>query len=346
MLLGGVQALLAPIFNLFALSLQRVMMMTSGSESPVDHGKSQGRRQTVLTDITVCTLHHDASSAKCALDPQEWYRLEKDLLLHSSTETTWLCIKHKSRAELSPSDQVIVDVQIGAQPSSRHQSLDEGWEARPFGLWIRRGLVSGAKQALTAVDVLFGTDAVDPRAGWHLLQDGLRLDQPSDVPEARLTLRYGPEVSHEPVPPELYLREDGTFKIAQISDTHMVTGPGICRDAIDGQVRLLPPSEADPLTVAFIEEVLDVEEPDLVVFTGDQLHHDIPDSQTALFKLTAPVIRRSIPWTLVFGNHDDEGALALSSMLTQKQSTYLRSKTPGNDKTTLSRKAANGRHRW
>ncbi len=74
----------------------------------------------------------------------------------------------------------------------------------------------------------------------------------------------------------------------------------------------LPPSEADPLTVKLLRQVLDAENPDLVILTGDQLHHDILDSQSALFKVVAPIIERSIPFAAVFGSHDDEGRYALS----------------------------------
>ena len=113
-------------------------------------------------------------------------------------------------------------------------------------------------------------------------------------------------------PVVLRAREDGMFKIIQISDTHMVTGVGECKDAIDAHGQLLPASEADPLTVDFIEEILDVEKPDLVILTGDQLHHGHLDTRTAILKLVAPLIKRSIPYAAVFGNHDDEGDRALS----------------------------------
>ena len=55
----------------------------------------------------------------------------------------------------------------------------------------------------------------------------------------------------------------------------MVTGVGVCKDAIDAHGKYLPESEADPLTVNFIGRILDVEKPDLVVLTGDQLHYRI-----------------------------------------------------------------------
>lgn len=92
----------------------------------------------------------------------------------------------------------------------------------------------------------------------------------------------------------------------------MVTGVGVCKDAIDAHGKKLPESVADPLTVAFIGNILDVEELDLVILTGDQLHHGISDSQTALFKVANPMIKRLIPFAAVFGNHDSEGIYALS----------------------------------
>jgi len=94
----------------------------------------------------------------------------------------------------------------------------------------------------------------------------------------------------------------------------MRTGVGVCEDAIDADGKNLLESEADPRTVGFIGKILDVEKPDLVVLTGDQVHHDIYDTQSALFKVVVPMIERSIPWVAVFGNHDSEGPYALSRM--------------------------------
>lgn len=77
----------------------------------------------------------------------------------------------------------------------------------------------------------------------------------------------------------------------------------------------MPDSEADPLTVNFVVSILDAEKPDLVVLTGDKIHHDVSDTQSALFKVVAPIIERSIPFAAVFGNHDSEGIHALSREL-------------------------------
>ncbi|KAL6717754.1 hypothetical protein ACLMJK_003839 [Lecanora helva] len=131
------------------------------------------------------------------------------------------------------------------------------------------------------------------------------------VPVAKLSVLRDRAKPRSDARSALRVGEDGEFKIVQISDTHMVTGVGIYKDTVDAFGNHLPESETDPLTIKFIEKVLDVEKADLVVLAGDQLHHDIPDSQSALFKVVAPIIERLIPFAAVFGNHDSEGINAL-----------------------------------
>ena len=144
------------------------------------------------------------------------------------------------------------------------------------------------------------------------MQLPIELNAPSMVPVARLSILRGRTKPGPDSRRTLRVKEDSKFKIVQISDTHIVTSVGVCKDAINECGRNLPESEADPLTVDFIGKVLDVEKPDLIVFTRDQLYHDIPDSRSALFKVVAPIIERSIPFTAVFGNHDSEGIHASS----------------------------------
>ncbi|KAK7397632.1 hypothetical protein QQX98_012999 [Neonectria punicea] len=204
-----------------------------------------------------------------------------------------------------------MDIRVGEPPAN--PSSGPSWESRPGGIWVLRSKFSGTiDQAVTEVDVLFGMDAVDPRPQWALMQSSLQLNGQPKVPVARLSVLHGRAKPRPGARAALRVREDGKFKIVQISDTHMVTGVGTCKDAIDAHGTNLPESEADPLTVDFIGKILAVEKPDLVILTGDQLHHDIPDSQSALFKVVAPIVERSIPFAAVFGNHDSEGIHALS----------------------------------
>ncbi|KIN03456.1 hypothetical protein OIDMADRAFT_102029 [Oidiodendron maius Zn] len=243
---------------------------------------------------------------------------EKDLYLHTAQQTAWLQIEQTREEHLTADDLVVTEIRVGELHPDAGAGSDEvnSWERRPGGIWVLRSPYTGDRhQAVTAVDVLFGVDAVDPRPQWGLMGTPLQLGAHPEVPVARLTIRQG-GVTPRPDVPQMPLRvkEDGKFKIVQIADTHMVTGVGVCKDAIDAHGNPLPERGADPLTVNFIGGILDVEKPDLVILTGDQLHHDILDSQSTLFKVVAPLIERSIPYAVVFGNHDDEGTYALSRM--------------------------------
>jgi predicted MPP superfamily phosphohydrolase len=70
----------------------------------------------------------------------------------------------------------------------------------------------------------------------------------------------------------------------QISDLHLSTGLGVCREpepkGANGNH-----CDADPRTLDFVERVLDDEKPDLVVLSGDQVNGDTsPDVQSVCVK--------------------------------------------------------------
>jgi hypothetical protein len=262
----------------------------------------------VITDLTMGVFPPEIPPSAPA---HSWHRVEKDLNLYMAKHSEWLYLLRANENELGAEDLVVTDIRVGEPPPN--SSSNSLWESRPGGIWVLRCKYSGKiGQAITEVDVLFGVDAVDPRPQWTLTSSPLKLHAQPKGPVARLSILRGRAKPRPDVREALRVRKGGTLKILQISDTHMVTGVGTCKDAMDADGKYLPESEADPLTVNFIGKVLDVEGPDLVVFTGDQLHHDIPDSQSALFKAVAPIIERSIPFAAVFGNHDSEGAHAMS----------------------------------
>jgi hypothetical protein len=219
------------------------------------------------------------------LDQKKWHRVEKDLYLGSGwVSKAYVHIKRKREEELTSDDKVIIDVRTGKlDPAVGEKAqANEKWESRPAGVWIKRSLkrhASDSKQAVTAVDILFGSDAVEPRPGWELVKNGaLHLDTAQDSKDPRLSIRRGaPHKIEKPVPK---IRKDGKFKIMQISDLHLSTGLGKCRDpepkgANGGHC------DADPRTVDFVERVLDEEKPDLVVLSGDQVNGDTaPDIQS------------------------------------------------------------------
>ncbi len=104
--------------------------------------------------------------------------------------------------------------------------------------------------------------------------------------------------------PDLHFRDDGSFTIVQFTDTHFTNG-----------------EERDNLTTAMIAAILDAEQPDLVVFTGDMIDGKrCQDPEASVRLATAPVVARGLPWAAVFGNHDDEGSLDRTALLAVQQS--------------------------
>jgi 3',5'-cyclic AMP phosphodiesterase CpdA len=88
---------------------------------------------------------------------------------------------------------------------------------------------------------------------------------------------------------------NGKFKILQITDTHIKAE-----------------SEYSLSSVTMLNQVLDAEKPDIVIFTGDVVTgKPYKDG----FKLIVePVVSRKIPWAVVFGNHDAEQDLTYEQM--------------------------------
>ena len=102
--------------------------------------------------------------------------------------------------------------------------------------------------------------------------------------------------------PVLKFKEDGSFRIMQISDTHYTDQYNVIR----------------PLGITLINAMLDKYNPDLVVFTGDNIkgYFDLATPRSvleAIDQLVSPVADRDIPFAVVFGNHDYQ------SMVPEKQ---------------------------
>ncbi|KAI0378614.1 calcineurin-like phosphoesterase [Hypomontagnella monticulosa] len=267
----------------------------------------------VVTDITITECNKVNLFSSCKLDSEVWHRVEKNLYLDKSwVSKAYIHVKRKKEEELTADDKVVVGVTVGRlDPSTGVKGrADEKWESRPAGLWVLRSskpTASDSKKAVTAVDVLFGDDAVEARDGWQFQNTPLLLNAGSDIPTAHITVRQGSQV--EPIKPQPRVNDNGKFKIMQLADLHLSTGVGHCRDPVpDGYEG--GPCLADLRTLDFVSRLLDEEKPDLVVLSGDQVNGDTaPDAQSAIFKYAQLLIKRKIPYVSIFGNHDDEGSL-------------------------------------
>jgi hypothetical protein len=115
------------------------------------------------------------------------------------------------------------------------------------------------------------------------------------------------------MPPTLWFREDGTFKIVQFTDMHWHNG-----DPDDLQTR------------ALMERVLDAERPDLVMLTGDVIAGEpCRDPAESWRQSVAPMEERGLPWAAVFGNHDDEGCLSRAELMAVQQESKRCLSEPG-----------------
>lgn len=104
---------------------------------------------------------------------------------------------------------------------------------------------------------------------------------------------------------ELQFSKDGKFKIVQFTDVHFKYGNPASNAALER-----------------INEVIDAEQPDLVIFTGDVIYSAPADS--GMVQVLEQVSKRKLPFVVTFGNHDDEQGLS-------RQQLYdIIRKVPGN----------------
>lgn len=248
-----------------------------------------------ITDINVgwCPVWNSRSKTCGVWGGSDWYRVPKPL------RRGWLGSDYFSYQQSNIADRVIVD--IGVTP-------EDGWEEKGYGIWVKYG--PPTEDAITSIDFLFGKDAVEPRPDWTMV----KTTKMSGTHPIYLSYHRGSLDVHAYPHPSLKFNSDGKFKILQVADLHFLTGEGFCRDPV-------PPESAsgcraDPRTLEFIDKVLEIEKPDLVVLTGDQIHGDTAfDSESALFKAYNPFIARKIPFAAILGNHDHKGLLSRTQVM-------------------------------
>ena len=95
--------------------------------------------------------------------------------------------------------------------------------------------------------------------------------------------------------PSLKFNKDGKFKIVQFTDVHYIHN-----------------NPKSAISVERINEVLDAEKPDLVLFTGDVIYgKPAEEGMRTILNLAA---QRKIPFGMTFGNHDNEQGLTRTQL--------------------------------
>lgn len=90
--------------------------------------------------------------------------------------------------------------------------------------------------------------------------------------------------------------QNGKFKIMQFTDLHYVDG-----------------SSVDEKTIDLMRRLLAIEKPDFVMITGDTVYGT--DNLAGIDKALEPLVEAEIPWSLVFGNHDDEEGVGKEELI-------------------------------
>jgi hypothetical protein len=96
--------------------------------------------------------------------------------------------------------------------------------------------------------------------------------------------------------PILSFNKERSFKILQLTDLHLGEDP---------DTDWAP--AADQKTFSLLRKLIKVENPDLIVLGGDQLTgNNVDENATVYYDLLADLLESfSIPYALIFGNHDD-----------------------------------------
>lgn len=90
----------------------------------------------------------------------------------------------------------------------------------------------------------------------------------------------------------LTFQEDGTFKIVQFTDVHI---------GADEE------NKRDQKTFQRMDEVIEVESPDLITITGDLIwSHDGDQPEETYTRVLDHINKWNIPFAIVYGNHDAE----------------------------------------
>ena len=94
----------------------------------------------------------------------------------------------------------------------------------------------------------------------------------------------------------LKFNNEGKLKIVQFTDTHVIYG-----------------DKRSDVAIERMNEVLDAENPDFVIYTGDLIFGR--PAKESLQRALEPVVSRGVPFSVTWGNHDDEQGLSRKELV-------------------------------
>ncbi|CAA18993.1 serine/threonine protein phosphatase Dcr2 [Schizosaccharomyces pombe] len=267
---------------------------------------------TPIEDIRLVECFSFSPFCRPVLEFWKWARTSRNLYRSRIPwKRAYLYVKRP--ALYIPGETVLVEqVYVDRQLEKRNK----------HGIQIRYGTDGD----ICEFNTLLGEDVVELREGWsavlndfiYLGQPVLLTQRPCETPPtpsiealkrkelSSVTLTYDDE-------------EKKTIKILQLSDLHYSNSDRPCRDPYPYETA--EDCMADAKTTAFVNELLQLEEPDFVLLTGDLINGDTSrDARSSLMKAVSPFVDYNVPFAVNFGNHDDLGDLSreeLAKILSQ-----------------------------
>ncbi|KAK4057693.1 Phosphatase dcr2 [Microbotryomycetes sp. JL221] len=175
---------------------------------------------------------------------------------------------------------------------------------------------AGRLEPINELDIVYGGEDVKPLPGFEKAvgyitggdDDNKKSTNDGKGTRPGSAIAYRKQLVDKPRTPNLRFKAQGNFTIMQVADLHMSVGPGSCRDVPRSKKNECQQMGADRYSLRWLAEALDEVKPDLVVLTGDQNNGQSTSwsSQSAIMKWAPMIYERGIPWTTIFGNHDQE----------------------------------------
>lgn len=176
----------------------------------------------------------------------------------------------------------------------------EDWHYRRHGIWCKYSSSNKIDegQLITNLQIFLGSGFVDPRPMWKTaIHEMDHRNSESPTPISISIQKYDKSMDSRSVTENGILNaDDGKFKILQVSDLHVSNAIERCESHL---------CTNEWKTQRFISRIIELETPDLVVFTGDFINGpETTDYQTAILKATECVISAKIPWAMTWGTLD------------------------------------------
>src|SRR5690625_3856740 len=98
---------------------------------------------------------------------------------------------------------------------------------------------------------------------------------------------------------KIRFQKNGSFKIVQLTDLHIGSNDG---------------NEADAKTFTLIDTIIQSENPDLIVITGDLIWSEHEGAAQTYKRVLDVISKWDIPFAIVYGNHDSEANITRNEL--------------------------------